>query len=239
MAAKTFKALVTEFSGTASQSPDQAKSARDIAKEVLLKSGVYTDVRFKVDNRRGHVSLMLRGLPHHLTTKSVLSKLSAKKLQVTLTEVARPIENQVTYRVETLVSLAAPKKVKAAKPVKVKKAATLTGTKAAPTLTEAIAKETTPVSVQIHVGGKYIGQASAQLAAQIRTLVANENRPTTADVVVVNVSTGKPETVTVPFDVAQAVKAQVPSFVQGDWSIKSTSGITLLKHGTKMWAITQ
>lgn len=224
------KALVTEFAGTETQSPEQAKTARDIAKEVLVKTGVYSDVRFKVDNRRGHVNLILRGLPHHLTTKSVLGKLSAKKLQVTLTEVSRPAENQVTYRVETLVSLAAPKKVKTEKPVKVKKAATLT---------EAIAKETTPVTVQIHVGGKYIGQASAQLAAQIRTLVANENRPTTADVVVVNVSTGKPETVTVPFDVAQAVKAQVPSFVQGDWSIKSTSGITLLKHGTKMWAITQ
>lgn len=231
------KALVTEFAGTETQSPEQAKSARDIAKEVLVKTGVYSDVRFKVDNRRGHVNLILRGLPHHLTTKSVLSKLSAKKLQVTLTEVSRPAENQVTYRVETLVSLAAPKKVKTAKPVKVKKAATLTGAK--PTLTEAIAKETTPVTVQVHVGGQYIGQASAQLATQIRNLVAKENRPTTADVVVVNVSTGKPETVTVPFDVAQAVKAQVPSFVQGDWSIKSTSGITLLKQGTKMWAITQ
>lgn len=236
--ASKLKALVTEFTGTETQSPEQAKAARDIAKEALLKSGVYSDVRFKVDNRRGHVNLIVRGLPHHLTTKSVLGKLSAKKLQVTLTEVSRPAENQVTFRVETLVSLAAPKKTKAAeKPVKVKKAATLTGAK--PSLTEAIAKETTPVTVQIHVGGKYIGQASAQLAAQIRTLVANENRPTTADVVVVNVSTGKPETVTVPFDVAQAVKAQVPSFVQGDWSIKSTSGITLLKHGTKMWAITQ
>ncbi|UOL48830.1 hypothetical protein [Pseudomonas phage Astolliot] len=231
------KALVTEFAGTETQSPEQAKTARDIAKEVLVKTGVYSDVRFKVDNRRGHVNLILRGLPHHLTTKSVLGKLSAKKLQVTLTEVSRPAENQVTFRVETLVSLAAPKKVKVAKPVKVKKAATLTGAK--PTLTEAIAKETTPATVQIHVGGKYIGQASAQLATQIRNLVAKENRPTTADVVVVNVSTGKPETVTVPFDVSEAVKAQVPSFVQGDWSIKSTSGITLLKHGTKLWAITQ
>lgn len=236
--ASKLKALVTEFTGTETQSPEQAKAARDIAKEALLKSGVYSDVRFKVDNRRGHVNLIVRGLPHHLTTKSVLGKLSAKKLQVTLTEVSRPAENQVTFRVETLVSLAAPKKTKAAaKPVKVKKAATVTDAK--PSLTEAIAKETTPVTVQVHVGGQYIGQASVQLAAQIRALVAKENRPTTATVLVVNVSTGKPENVLVPFDVSEAVKAQVPSFVQGDWSIKSTSGITLLKYGTKMWAITQ
>lgn len=212
---------------------------RQTLKEVLTKSGKFSDVRIKYDSRRDHLNLFIRATGQAKSIENVVKVAAGKNLSVTLSLVtANYTEN--TYRVTGLslikgavgtTAVAAPKV--ATKPTPASK------------LTTAVKAETTPVAtpkVAVYLNYDRLGYVSASTAKQIRQLVEAENKPKFADVTVVDLTTSKKVTITVPYDVAAAVKAQVPSFNQADWVIKSTDGITILKQSVagsspKTWVI--
>lgn len=207
-------------------------------KDVLTKSGKFADVRIKYDSRRDHLNLFVRGTGQAKSIENVVKVAASKGLSLTLSLVtANYTEN--TYRVTGLSQLnsVAATAVAAPKAAVVKPAASK--------LTTAVKAETTPApqpKVAVYLNYDRLGYVSQSLAKQIRQLVESENKPKFADVTVVDLKTSAKVTITVPFDVAAAVKAQVPSFNQLNWTIKSTHGISILKQdaGTpteKTWVI--
>lgn len=210
---------------------------RQTLKEVLTKSGKFADVRIKYDSRRDHLNLFIRADYPARTATSVIKIAAGKNLNLVLSEVSN-YRTEVTYRVTGLSLIkGAVGTAAVAAPVKVKQAASK--------LTTAVKAETTPVAtpkVAVYLNYDRLGYVSASTAKQIRQLVEAENKPKFADVTVVDLTTSKKVTITVPYDVAAAVKAQVPSFNQADWVIKSTDGITILKQSVagsspKTWVI--
>jgi hypothetical protein len=208
---------------------------RNALKEALTKSGKFTDIRIKYDSRRDHLNLFVRATGQAKSIERVVDAAARQNLSVTLSLVtANYTEN--TYRVTGL-SLIKSVGTTAVAPVKVKPAASK--------LTTAVKADTAPApqpKVAVYLNYDRLGYVSQSLAKQIRQLVESENKPKFADVTVVDLKTSAKVTITVPFDVAAAVKAQVPSFNQLNWTIKSTHGISILKQdaGTpteKTWVI--
>lgn len=206
-------------------------------KEALKASGKFSDVSIKFDSRRGHLNLYVRGNQTNKTASFVTAVAATKNFNIALNVVTSNYYD-ATYRVTKLNHIrpvagsvpAAPVAKPTAKPA------------AKPALTTAIAAEQGP-KTKVYFGYDLVGSVSASTAKQIRQMVEAENKPKFADVVVVDVKTSAKVTLTVPYDVAQAVKAQVPSFNQSEWTIKSTHGITILKQNAdstteKTWIIT-
>lgn len=218
------KALATQYGSTPATLIDFDQ--RSTLKSALENSGIFNDVRVKYDARRGHLDLFVDGRAAVTEANNVIRVADRVGFTIGLKQVSS-YAGEVKYRVTSLVNKSAPVAKPAAKPVV--KAKT-------PTLTEAIAADTKPVqatpAVQVEVFLNYerLGTVSPSVAKQIRALVEAANKPTTAVVELVELATSKKVKVTVPFDVAEAVKAQVPSFNQGSWSIKSTHGISILKE---------
>lgn len=209
---------------------------RSKLRDELKATGKFTDVNYKFDGRRGHLNLTIRG-SHGRAVANVVAAAATKNLTVALTIVTQDYYN-TTYRVTTLTE------IKPTAPVAKPAVATKPAAKAKPALTTAIATEQAkPVpTVNVYFGYDLVGKVDASLAKQIRQLIEAANKPKTADVIVVDLKTSAKVTVTVPYDVAQAVKAQVPSFNQGEWVIKSTHGVTILKQNAnstteKTWVI--
>lgn len=207
---------------------------RSKLRDELKATGKFTDVNYKFDGRRGHLNLTIRG-QHGRSYANVVAAAATKNLTIALTIVTQSYYDTV-YRVTTLTETkpTAPA-VPATKPVAKAGTALATAIK-----TEQVkpAAATTPV----YFGYDLVGKVDASLAKQIRQLIEAANKPKFADVVVVDLKTSAKVTVTVPYDVAAAVKAQVPSFNQGAWSIKSTHGISILKENAnstteKTWVI--
>lgn len=200
-------------------------------KESLTATGKFSDVKIKMDGRRGHLNLTVRA-GYAVREKANVIKLAAtKNLRIELTTITSGYNNETTYRVTTL-NYIKPVITKIAG-VTTPKAAVATKPTPASKLTTAVKAETTPVAapkVAVYLNYDRLGYVSQSLAKQIRQLVESENKPKFADVTVVDLKTSKQVTFQVPFDVAAAVKAQVPSFNQAGWVIKSTNGITILKQ---------
>lgn len=198
---------------------------RQTLKEVLTQSGKFSDVRIKYDSRRDHLNLFVRAVGQAKSIERVVDAAARKNLSVTLSLVTSNYSEN-TYRVTGLSLInGAVGTAAVAAPVKVKPAASK--------LTTAVKAETAPVAapkVAVYLNYDRLGYVSQSLAKQIRQLVESENKPKFADVTVVDLKTSKQVTFQVPFDVAAAVKAQVPSFNQAGWVIKSTNGITILKQ---------
>lgn len=204
-------------------------------RDELKATGKFTDVNYKFDGRRGHLNLTIRG-QHGRAGVNVITAAATKNLTVALTIVTQDYYN-TTYRVTTLTETkpTAPA-VPATKPAPKAKAGTALATAIK---TEQAAPATL---TSVFFGYDLIGKVDPSTAKQIRQLVEAANKPKFADVIVVDLKTSAKVTVTVPYDVAQAVKAQVPSFNQGVWSIKSTHGISILKENAnstteKTWVI--
>lgn len=211
---------------------------RSKLRDELKATGKFTDVNYKFDGRRGHLNLTIRG-SHGRAVANVVAAAATKNLTVALTIVTQDYYN-TTYRVTTLTE------IKPTAPVAKPAVATKPAAKAKPALTTAIATEQAKpaafLPVSVYFGYDLVGKVDQSLAKQIRQLIEAANKPKTADVIVVDLKTSAKVTVTVPYDVAQAVKAQVPSFTQGEWIIKSTHGVTILKQNAnstteKTWVI--
>lgn len=221
------KALQSQYGQTASQVSNVLDFDQRIAlRDALKATGKFNDVRIKLDNRRGHLNLTIAGRQVATEASNVVRAADTAGFKIALNPVTVNYY-EATYRVTTLQN----QKVATAAAKAVAKAVTKpTG------LAAAIAKESKPVQavpqVQtvVYLNYERLGEVSPTVAKQIRQLVEAENKPKTANVVVVDIQTSQKVTLTVPFDVAQAVKAQVPSFTQGDWVIKSTDGLTILKQ---------
>lgn len=208
---------------------------RSQLKTGLQKSGKFSDVNIKFDGRRGHLNLTIRGTGHR--DIHVIQRAAAAANLLMSGHVVTQNYSDTTYRVTVLSEIkptatAAP----VAKPV----------AKPASKLTTAVkAEQAIPAPIptmNVYFGYDLVGKVDGSLAKQIRQMIEAANKPKFADVVVVDLKTSAKVTVTVPYDVAQAVKAQVPSFNQGAWSIKSTHGISILKENAntvteKTWVI--
>lgn len=210
---------------------------RSKLRDELKATGKFSDVTYKFDGRRGHLNLTIRG-SHGRSTANVVAAAATKNLTVALTIVTQTYYD-TQYRVTTL------NEIKPTAPVAKPAVASKPAAKAKPALTTAIATEQAKpaaATTNVYFGYDLVGKVDASLAKQIRQLIEAANKPKFADVIVVDLKTSTKVTVTVPYDVAQAVKAQVPSFNQGVWSIKSTHGISILKENAnstteKTWVI--
>lgn len=208
---------------------------RSKLRDELKATGKFSDVTYKFDGRRGHLNLTIRG-QHGRSVANVVAAAATKNLKIDLTVVTQTYYD-TQYRVTTLNEI----KPTVAKPAVAAKPAV----KAKPALTTAIATEQAKpaaATTSVYFGYDLVGKVDASLAKQIRQLIEAANKPKFADVIVVDLKTSAKVTVTVPYDVAAAVKAQVPSFTQGEWIIKSTHGVTILKQNAnstteKTWVI--
>lgn len=208
---------------------------RSKLRDELKATGKFSDVTYKFDGRRGHLNLTIRG-QHGRSTANVIAAAASKNLTIALTIVTQTYYD-TQYRVTTLTETKpTAQAVPATKPAPKAKAGNALAT--------AIKTEqAVPVTLtSVYFGYDLIGKVDASLAKQIRQLIEAANKPKFADVVVVDLKTSAKVTVTVPYDVAAAVKAQVPSFTQGEWIIKSTHGVTILKQNAnstteKTWVI--
>ncbi|MNC12081.1 hypothetical protein D3C75_597940 [compost metagenome] len=200
-------------------------------KEALKATGKFADVKIKLDGRRGHLNLTVRGGPVTRSADNVIKLAASKNFAIKLNQVSQSaFDSEAVYRITTLTHVTtaavAAKPVPVAKPAPVKAASKLT---TAVQATQAVAAQPA-VQTTVYLNYEKLGSVSESVARQIRQLVAAENKPMFATVVVVDLATSKPVTITVPFDVAQAVRMQVPSFSHSGWVIKSTNGITILKQ---------
>lgn len=222
------KALQNQYGQTASQVSNVLDFDQRIAlRDALKATGKFNDVRIKLDSRRGHLNLTVGGRQVVTEAGNVIRVAAGAGFKVALSPVTVNY-NEATYRVTTLqnqtVATAAAKPATVARPTKTR------------TLAAAIAAETKPVQAQpavqtvVYFGYEKLGSVSPTTAKQIRQLVEAENKPKTANVLVVDISTSQKVTLTVPYDVMQAVTMQVPSFTHGVWVIKSTDGLTILKQ---------
>lgn len=224
---------------TATTSPTNTLNfgLRQQLKAELQKTGKFSDVSIKLDGRRGHLNLTVRG-SYHRQADQIKQVATKANLVLALTIVTQN-HYDTTYRVTTLTEIKPT--AQAVKPDVATKPVAKAGTALATAIkTEQVkpAAATTPV----YFGYDLVGKVDASLAKQIRQLIEAANKPKFADVIVVDLKTSAKVTLTVPYDVAAAVKAQVPSFNQGVWSIKSTHGISILKENAnstteKTWVI--
>lgn len=231
------KAIATQYGSAPSSLIDFDQ--RSALKSALEGSGIFNDVRVKYDARRGHLDLFIDGRSAVTEQNNVVRVAQRVGFSLSLKQVSS-YAGEVKYRVTGLVNTSAP----AAKPAV--KATTKPAAKPK-TLTEAIKIGTAPqavpqAQVEVFLNYERLGTVSPSVARQIRLLVQAENKPKTAVVELVELTTSKKVQVTVPFDVAKAIEAQVPSFNQGEWSIKSTHGISILKQnagkpGEKLYVI--
>lgn len=231
------KALQSQYGQTRATQANVLDFDQRIAlRDALRATGKFGDVRIKMDSRRGHLNLFLDGRQNVTESAKVVSLAEAAGFVLALNPVTVGFYD-ATYRVTTLALKQAAKVATEAAPKAVAKSKPKT-------LAQAIVAESTPeVKVAVYLNYERLGDVTPAIAKQIRQLVAFNQKPVNADVEVVDLKTSQKVTVTVPYDVAQAVKAQVPSFNQGAWSIKSTHGISILKQNAgdvateKTWVI--
>jgi hypothetical protein len=202
-------------------------------KEALKASGKFADVKIKLDGRRGHLNLKVNAGPVTRSAENVIKVAAGKNFLIKLVPVSNSaFDSESVYRITTLThvttaAVAAKPVAPAAKPAPVKQAASKLTT--AVQATQAVAAKPA-VQTVVYLNYEKLGSVSESVARQIRQLVAAENKPKFDTVTVVDLATSKPVSITVPFDVAQAVRMQVPSFSHSGWVIKSTNGITILKQ---------
>lgn len=219
------KVLANQY-GTSTQPTILDFDQRIALRDALKATGKFTDVRIKMDARRGHLNLTVGGRQATTEQNNVIRVAAMAGFKIDLKPVAASYYES-TYRVTTLQNQVAA--TTAAKPAVERPAKTRT-------LADAIKTESKPVQAQpavqtvVYLNYERLGEVSPTVAKQIRQLVEAANKPQTANVLVVDITTSQKVTLTVPYDVAQAVKAQVPSFTHGVWVIKSTDGLTILKQ---------
>lgn len=198
-------------------------SIRHLLAKAVRDSGKFNDVRVKVDNRRGSLNLIVNGSSYNRTLKTVQEV--AKKAGLLVDgNVATQSYTETNFRITTLQEAGAvvAKAAPAAKPAPAKTNA----------LAEGLVQDQTSPAVLVVVGNDRLGYVSRALAEKIKAAVAAEQKPKFVQVTMVNLTKSKPEVVDVPNAIGDAILQQLPSFSQGDWTVKSTGGIVSVKNVT-------
>lgn len=189
--------------------------------EALRQSGKFAEVKIKMDSRRGSLSYILSVNDHRAWDKIKFEQIAAGNDLEASFRLTSGGGYERIYRVELLqqaTEVEAPAKV-APSP-----------TAAMMTLPQALAAVQAKKDGKIAVilGGYNIGSVSADAAERIKAIVIADNRPKTADVILVDVATAAKVKVTVPYDVSEAITQKVPSFATEAWTIKSTAGMVIV-----------
>jgi hypothetical protein len=215
-AIKTLKAQATAQQAT----PVVDLSIRHLLAKALTDSGKFEAVNTKMDSRRGSLSVKVRGA-RYVRNAETLVAIAAKAGLTIQARLTTSDYAEAGFKIEQLV-ITADLKAKAAAPV-------------APAANKLVAglQKTAHVfngSISITLAGVSLGYVSQEAADKIKAIVADDQKPKTQVVNLVNLNTNTPESVVMPNGVAEAIKGKVPSFNAGEWSIKATAGIVIVRH---------
>lgn len=215
-AIKTLKQQATASQAT----PVVDLSIRHLLAKALTDSGKFEAINTKMDSRRGSLSVKVRGA-RYVRTGETLVSIAAKAGLTIQARLTSSDYSEATFKIEQL-QITADLKAKAAAPV-------------APAANKLVAglSQTAPVyngSTSITLAGVSLGYVSQEAADKIKAIVIEDQKPKIQIVNMVNLNTNSPESVSMPNAVAEAIKGKVPSYNSGEWSVKSTAAIVIVRH---------
>lgn len=215
-AIKTLKAQATAQQAT----PVVDLSIRHLLAKALTDSGKFEAINTKMDSRRGSLSVKVRGA-RYVRNAETLVAIAAKAGLTIQARLTTSDYSEAGFKIEQL-QITADLKAKAAAPV-------------APAANKLVAglSQTAQVyngSIGIAMAGVSLGYISQEAADKIKAIVADDQKPKIQIVNMVNLNTNTPESVSMPNAVAEAIKGKVPSYNSGEWSVKSTAAIVIVRH---------
>jgi hypothetical protein len=211
-AIKTLKAQATQTTAT----PVVDLSIRHLLAKALTDSGKFEAINTKMDSRRGSLSVKVRGA-RYVRTAETLVAIAAKAGLTIQARLTTSDYAEAGFKIEQL-QITADLKAKVATP--------------ANKLVSGL-QQTVPVyngSTSITLAGVSLGYVSQEAADRIKAIVTEDQKPKIQIVNMVNLNTNSPESVSMPNAVAEAIKGKVPSFNSGEWTIKSTAAIVIVRH---------
>jgi hypothetical protein len=203
--------------------------------QALRDSGKFTEVRIKMDSRRGSLSYILGVNDHRAWDKIKFERIADDHDLEASFRLTSGGGYERIYRVETLKDAGDVVTTPAKPAVTVAPSPTAANMTLPQALAAVQAKKDGKVAVVL--GGYNIGSVSPAAADRIKKIVADDNLPKFAEVTLIDVATASKVKVTVPYDVSQAIAQKVPSFATDAWTIKSTAGmviVTELKTNRKL-----
>lgn len=214
-AIKTLKAQATTQA-----TPVVDLSIRHLLAKALTDSGKFEAINTKMDSRRGSLSVKVRGARAYRHAETLVS-IAAKAGLTIQARLTSSDYSETTFKIEQLVITA---DLKGQVPAKAQPAtnALVSGLqKSAPVYNG---------STSITLAGVSLGYVSQEAADKIKAIVTEDQKPKIQVVNLVNLNTNTPESVSMPNAVAEAIKGKVPSFNSGEWSVKATAGIVIVRH---------
>jgi len=193
-------------------------SIRHLLAKALTDSGKFEAVNSKMDSRRASLSMKIRGA-RSVRNSETLVAIAAKAGLTIQARLTSSDYSETTFKIEQLVITS---DLKAAAPVKTPTTNALVAGLALGSVYNG--------SVSVTLAGVSLGYVSQEVANRIKALVAEDQKPKDQSVTLVNLNTNKPENVMLPNAVAGAIKGKVPSYNAGEWSVKATAGIVIVRH---------
>jgi hypothetical protein len=193
-------------------------SIRHLLAKALTDSGKFEAVNSKADTRRGSLSVKLRGsrMVRNAETIEALARKAGLTVKARLTSSDLA---EAGFKIEQLQITS---DVKAPASTTVQTNQLVAGlTKSAPVYNG---------SISVTVAGVSCGYVSQEAATKIKALIAEDQKPKIQTVTMVDLNTNAPVHVMMPNAVAEAIKGKVPSFNSGEWSVKSSSSIVIVRH---------
>lgn len=221
-AIKTLKAQATQTTAT----PVVDLSIRHLLAKALTDSGKFESVQTKMDSRRGSLSVKVRGA-RYVRNAETLVAIAAKAGLTIQARLTTSDYAEAGFKIEQLVITA---DLKAHVPASLKTAQIAQS--AANKLVSGL-QTTAPVyngSTSITLAGVSLGYVSQEAADRIKAIVTEDQKPKVQQVNMVNLNTNSPEAVMMPTVVAQAIIGKVPSYNSGEWTVKSTAAIVIVRH---------
>jgi len=215
-AIKTLKAQATAQNAT---TPVVDLSIRHLLAKALTDSGKFEAVATKMDSRRGSLSIKVRGA-RSVRNAETLVAIAAKAGLTIQARLTTADYAEAGFKIEQLV-ITSDLKAKASSPVQSANLLVTGLTKSAPVYNG---------SVSVTLAGVSLGYVSQEVADRIKALVVEDQKPKIQSVTLVNLDKNQPENVMMPNAVAEAIKGKVPSYNVGEWSVKATAGIVIVRH---------
>lgn len=193
---------------------------RHLLAKALRDSGKFNNVNSKADNRRVSLNVILNGSASVLNLETV--KRIAKDAGLVVDgRIASSSYREVNLRITTLQTAG-----------NAGIGLTTVGNTPATTkntLADALVAGAAG-QVGVMLGGRSLGNVSAETAQKIRELVAADQKPKYVVLKMVNLDKHRPEDVTVPLQIGEAISNSLPSFSHSGWTVKSTNGISSVKN---------
>lgn len=215
-AIKTLKAQATQTTAT----PVVDLSIRHLLAKALTDSGKFESVQTKMDSRRGSLSVKVRGA-RYVRNAETLVAIAAKAGLTIQARLTTSDYAEAGFKIEQLV-ITSDLKAKAVPTVAPAANKLVSGLQAAAPVYNG--------STSITLAGVSLGYVSQEAAIKIKALVTEDQKPKVQQVNMVNLNTNSPESVMMPTAVAQAIAGKVPSYNSGEWTVKSTAAIVIVRH---------